>query len=124
MAHGDLTGNIKKELAEAVAQEQAAKAKSMAMATAELQKQTDDEPVELTTIEQVEAERAKQIAQDGEVEITSVDEADPIVKFKVNTDLENVTIGYGNTYSFERGRTYKAPKSVYWHLECHGLIWH
>ena len=46
------------------------------------------------------------------------------VRFKVNTDLEDVTIGQGNIFTFKRGETYTASRHVYDHLEEKGLVWH
>lgn len=47
-----------------------------------------------------------------------------IVSFKVRETLEMVTIGAGNHYTFEEGKTYKYPKHIYDHLEEKGMIWH
>lgn len=118
MSFGDLTGKNKAELQKQVQEEQAAKAQSMAMATAALEAEYNDEPVDLTPIPAVEVET------DGGIELVSVDESEKIVEFKVNATLENVTIGYGNHYNFEQGRKYKAAQSVYDYLEEKGLIWH
>lgn len=120
MAFGDLTGNVKADLAEQHAQEQAALAKSMSMATAALEAEgTDDAPIILMTNEELAP-----VEVDGDIEIQAVDETEKTETFRVNTDLDDVTIGYGNTYSFVRGKTYTAPHSVYWHLESKGLVWH
>lgn len=119
MAHGDLTGNTKaKQLAEKKAKDEAeAKAAAEALAKAEAEK--TDEVVDLT----VDTEEAP-VAVDGEIVVTEVDTAEKIVEFKVNSTLEQVTIGHGNHYDFEQGRTYKAPEHVFKHLEEKGLIWH
>ena len=42
----------------------------------------------------------------------------------VNTDLEQITIGAGNHYSFNEGEKYRVPAHVADHLEEKGLIWH
>lgn len=59
-----------------------------------------------------------------DVEVTEVEVANVTREFRVNTTLENVTIGRDNHYTFEEGRRYKAPKHVYDHLEEKGYIWH
>lgn len=60
-----------------------------------------------------------------EVEFTGpVTVAQKLKRFRVNSDLEDVTIGHGNTYSFKPGPWYTAPKSVYDHLEEKGYIYH
>lgn len=43
---------------------------------------------------------------------------------RVNEDIEDVTIGAGNTYNFEAGRQYRVPKAVADHLEEKGYVWH
>jgi hypothetical protein len=45
-------------------------------------------------------------------------------EFRVNTALENMTFGHGNHFDFEEGVRYKAPKSLYDHLDSLGYIWH
>lgn len=42
----------------------------------------------------------------------------------VNTDLEQITIGAGNHYSFNEGEKYRVPAHVADHLEEKGLVWH
>ena len=122
---GDMTGKAKEALAEEYRKEQEAKAHSMSLATADLEAQAVDEPIELKTNEEIEAERAALAAIEAEEDgLIEVDSAEPKKTFKVNTDLDEVTIGHGNNYSFKRGQTYTAPFSVYWHLECLNAIWH
>lgn len=118
MAHGDLTGNKKAELAAQAEQDQKAKAKSMSMATAAVEAEKSDEVIDLAPIP------VQEIQTDGDVQVLSVDESEKVKEFKVNATLEHVTIGYGNTYNFEQGQKYKAPQSVYDYLEEKGLIWH
>ena len=115
---GDLTGKKKAELAAKHAEEQAAKAKSVAMATAATQAE-EQEPVDLTPEKPKVEERTV-----GEVEVTDVDVNEEIVKFRVNETLEMVTIGHGNHYNFEEGREYRAPKHIRDYLEERGFIWH
>lgn len=43
---------------------------------------------------------------------------------RVNTDLDAVTVGYGNTYAFVEGRKYRVPSEVADHLEGLGYVWH
>lgn len=120
MAHGDLTGNTKaQQLAEKKAKDEA-EAKAAAEALAKAAAEKTDEVVDLKPTES-DAPEAK---EDGDVVVTDVDETEKIVQFKVNATLEQVTIGHGNNYDFEQGRTYKAPEHVYKHLEEKGLIWH
>ena len=57
--------------------------------------------------------------QDGPVEVEV-----PMKTFRVNATLEQMTFGAGNFLTFEEGRSYKAPKYIYDHLEELGYIWH
>lgn len=115
---GDYTGRKKAELAKAHAEEQAAAAQSIAMATAAAAVE-DKEPVVLTPKKEPVA---KEVV--GEVAVTKTDVNEEIVTFRVNETLEQVTIGHAQHYDFEEGRTYKAPRRIYNHLEEKGLIWH
>jgi hypothetical protein len=46
------------------------------------------------------------------------------VLIRVNEDLDDVTIGVGNHYSFKMGQKYKVSKQIADHLEEKGYIWH
>jgi hypothetical protein len=43
---------------------------------------------------------------------------------RVNTDVEEMTYGVGNTYTFLRGRRYRVPKHLYDWLESRGVVYH
>lgn len=115
---GDLTGQKKAELAEKHAAEQEAKAKSVALATAEAAAEAK-EPVDLTPRKEPVEEKKV-----GEVVVTDVDVSEGKKTFRVRENLEMVTIGHGNYYDFEMGREYTAPQHIYDHLEEKGLVWH
>ena len=53
---------------------------------------------------------------------TTVEQAFRVMR--VNTDLEDVTIGQGNHFTFREGVRYKVPAMVYDHLEEKGYVWH
>lgn len=55
-------------------------------------------------------------------EMVTVGGGDKVIR--VNTKLEDVTIGQGNHYTFEEGKRYKVPAHVAAHLEEKGYIWH
>jgi len=118
MAHGDLTGNAKIALEKEKAKEREAAAQQMAMATAQAEASKKDDVIDLKPTEKPE------VKKDGDLQVLGVQNAEKKVKFKVNTNLEQVTIGWGNHYDFEQGRTYEAPEHVYKHLEEKGLVWH
>lgn len=110
----DLTGRIKAEKEAALAEERKSAAARMSMVTAqadEAKKQTVD------------------LSSGGTVEKTNdeggtVSVAKPTKKMRVNTNLESVTIGHGNTYNFEIGQTYKVDADVYDYLDDLGFVWH
>lgn len=115
---GDYTGVQKAALAKEFAEEQAAVAEKMGLATA-TKAVEDQEPVDLVPNAEPVVE-----AFTGEIEVRDVDLGEEIVTFRVNEDLDKVTIGQGNTYDFEEGRKYRGPRRVRDHLEEKGLIWH
>lgn len=49
---------------------------------------------------------------------------DGTMVLRVNCDLEDVTIGAGNNYTFMEGQAYRVPRHVYDHLEEKGYVWH
>jgi hypothetical protein len=55
---------------------------------------------------------------------------DPIVVedeyrvIRVNTDIEEMTYGIGNTLTFLRGRRYRVPQHLYAWLESRGVVYH
>lgn len=53
-----------------------------------------------------------------------VDSGERSVEIRVNMDLEDVTIGSGNNYSFKEGQRYRVPMHVAAHLEEKGYCWH
>ena len=65
-----------------------------------------------------------EVVEEPDIEVTDVEVAPKIVEFRVNEDLENVTIGQGTNYNFFEGTKYRAPKHIYDHLEEKGYIWH
>jgi hypothetical protein len=43
---------------------------------------------------------------------------------RVNTDVEDMTYGVGNTLTFLRGRRYRVPQHLYEWLESRGVVYH
>ena len=122
----DLTGATKERLeAEAAAKREAA---AEHLATIAATKSENDgvveweeqkAPEDAKTEEEAKAEDESGVAVRRQVEVK-----EEIVSFKVRETLEMVTIGAGNHYTFEEGKTYKYPKYIYDHLEEKGMIWH
>jgi hypothetical protein len=43
---------------------------------------------------------------------------------RVNTDIEDMTYGVGNTFSMVRGKRYRVQREIAQHLESKGLVFH
>ena len=116
---GDFTGRTKADLAEKHAKEQEAAAASVAMATAAAAAE-EQETQDLVP----RPEPVAPVETTDDIAVTSVEVEEPLVEFRVNDSLNQVTIGHGNHYDFVEGQKYRAPRYVYDHLEEKGLIWH
>jgi hypothetical protein len=113
----DFTGRKTENLQKEHQEELKARSKEMAMMTAEAEQAKSDEVIDLTKSPRPEPEVTEQ-----ESDVVAVEE--PYVTIRVNTDLEQVTIGYGNNYDFEVGRNYRVPRHVAEHLEEKGVVYH
>lgn len=90
----------------------------MSMATASIAADKD-EVIDLTAPKpEPEAESV------GDVEVSAVTVEDDLVNFRVNTTMEQVTIGAGNHFDFIEGQQYRAPRWVYQHLDEKGVVYH
>jgi hypothetical protein len=108
---GDLTGIKTQELQAAHAEELAEKANQLTM----LQAATSAEkanPVDLT------GGGTEVVEQDG----ARVEVKKPKMRVKALADVD-CTVGVGNNYSLEEGRTYDLPRHVAEHLLEKGLVW-
>jgi methylmalonyl-CoA mutase N-terminal domain/subunit len=63
------------------------------------------------------------IVVDEVVEV-GVEMANDSVVVRVSETIENMTVGYRNTYHFKAGGKYLVPKDVADRLEELGLLWH
>ena len=136
--HGDFTGQQKAKLAKEHAEEVAKREGELSMmaeqeAIAAQNRVTDytqgttpeviDDP-DVVAAAEAELQRA---ALNDDVQVLDGDvetRERPDRTIIVNTDLEQVTIGAGNHYSFNEGEKYRVPAHVADHLEEKGLIWH
>lgn len=66
--------------------------------------------------------KIEELADTAPVTATGRDLNEKVV-IRVNCDLEDVTLGYGNTYTFAEGRKYRVPLWIAEHLEERGLVW-
>lgn len=115
---GDFTGKQREALIEENAAEVAERAKQVSMATAaEAEKFASEihdakHPESPTVVDEVE-------------DLGGVNkEETAFVVVRVNEDIDEMTYGYGNTYSMKAGGQYRVPKNVADHLERKGLVWH
>lgn len=59
-----------------------------------------------------------------ELEVTEqVELLEPTRTIVTNTNLESMTFGAGNHYTFEEGRKYVVPRELADHLRGKGLLW-
>jgi hypothetical protein len=111
----DVTGRKREEQLKAVAEEQAARASEISMATRVQEIKDETEVTDLTV-----NPAAPTIID--EVESVGVSLADDNVVVRVAETLEMMTFGAGNYYSFEAGKKYKVSKELANHLEEKGYL--
>lgn len=112
----DHTGRLAEELAEARAKELAERAHELTLLNPvpEVIDYTEPKP------EEPEAPLESGIVTSSNVQVKGGRK----VKLRVNTDLDECTIGRGNNFTFKRDQTYLVPQNVYDHLEEKGYVWH
>jgi len=111
----DVTGRQREEQLKAHAEELAQRANEMSMASAVAAAKLETEVVDLTTPE------APTVID--EVESVGVSLADDTTIIRVAEDLEFVTIGVGQHFSFKAGQKYKVAKHVAAHLQEKGYLY-
>lgn len=111
----DTTGHKAQELAAAKAEELKARKEEISLLNAQAA-EAKSEVVDLT--------EAPIVQKPAVEEVETVEVSHPIREFRVNSTIEHMTIGHGTDYTFEEGRTYRAPKHVWERLEELGYVWH
>lgn len=111
----DVTGREREAQIKAHAEELASRAGEMSMATATAAAKLETEVTDLTDL-------SKPTVID-EVESVGVSLADDTQVIRLAEDLDFVTIGVGNHYSFKAGQKYKVPKHVAGHLQEKGYLY-
>lgn len=111
----DVTGRQREAQIQAHAEELAQRATEMSMATATAAYKAETEITDLTDVS-----RPTVI---DEVESVGVTLADEVQIVRVAEDIEMMTIGAGNHYSFQAGKKYKVPKHVAAHLQEKGYLY-
>jgi hypothetical protein len=96
---------------------------------AELKKRKD----EISIASQIEAESLEKDVFDpknpdaplvlDEIENVGVGTANDMVVIRTITDIEDMTYGVGNTYTFKAGVKYRVPSGLASYLENLGYIW-
>jgi hypothetical protein len=83
----------------------------------------DLRPTEVPQAEDTRELNPFEVPEDPKSNLVFVEERE--VKFKVNSDIEEMTFGAQNPImNFYVGKNYKGPKALYDHLESKGLIYH
>jgi chemotaxis protein CheY-P-specific phosphatase CheC len=110
----DFTGRQREQLqAEAIEKQQEA-ANNMAMATAEAAFKIENEVLDATKPNLVEAV----VVED----ITTTGASGKTVVIRVAEDIESMTLGAGNYYTFKAGQKYEVTPEVAAHLEQKGYL--
>jgi len=111
-----MTGRKKAQLADDNAEAVRLREGEISLLNAAAAEEKENGVIDLTEPRRVEVPVVEEV-QDVEVE-------EPNREFRVNTKIENMTVGHGNLYDFEEGRTYRAKKHVYDRLNELGYVWH
>lgn len=110
---GDVTGKMREQLAEEHSEELQARAEEMSLATAQASQKLDTEVIDATTPHQT---------------VVIVDDAKPVgkqedtVEIRVVENIDSMTFGAGNHYSFRAGQKYKVTRAVASHLAAKGYL--
>lgn len=111
----DVTGRQREEQLKAVAEQQAARANEISMATQAKAYEAEVSVTDLT----VNPEAPTVL---DEVESVGVSLADDQVVIRLAENLDQMTFGAGQYYSFEAGKKYKVSKALAAHLEEKGYV--
>jgi len=112
----DVTGRQREQLIKDQATEQARRAEELSMVNAVEAVRLETETIDLST-------KPEAPTVIDEVESVGVNLADDTTVIRVAEDLDMVTIGAGNHYSFKVGQKYKVPKHVADHLKEKGYLY-
>jgi hypothetical protein len=110
----DATGVMRERIQAQAAEEQAERAVEMSMATAQAKVKFETEVIDATI-----PERQTVIVDEA---VTVGNSSNESVEIRVVEDIENMTLGAGNTYNFKAGQKYKVTKQVALHLKEKGYL--
>jgi hypothetical protein len=114
---GDFTGRQAQEQAAKAAQDKKTRDAEIAMITAQEKAEFEEAVFDVTK------DPSQPIVVDEVVEV-GVEMANDTVVVRVAEDIDNMTVGYKNNYTFKAGGKYQVPKIVADRLEKLGLLWH
>lgn len=145
---GDVTGRKREQLAAEHADAIAERAKEIGLVTAARTRSIEEDVIDLAenTVErpdgsvetyeaepdegpvlignpQMQIEELPEPAAEPQVITTDQDYHMQKVIVRFNTDLEDVTLGYDNTFTFREGQRYRIPRWAAEHFASKGLIW-
>lgn len=110
---GDVTGRMREAAAEEHIDELQKRAEEMSLATAEAKIKLETEVIDATTPHQ------KVVIVD---EVTPVGKQDDTVEIRVVENIESMTFGVGNHYSFKAGQKYRVTRELADHLMTKGYV--
>ena len=115
----DVTGRVREAQAAQFAEDTQKRANEMSMATAD----TLRAPLVVKESEVIDATKpGRQTVIVDEVVKVVKDEDAETVTIRVVENIDNMTLGAGNNYSFEAGRKYEVTRAVAKHLEEKGYL--
>ena len=114
---GDFTGKQREDMMKENAAEVVERSKQVSMATAQQAKEFAENVHDPRTHTDVIVEDVEDMGG-----VTMSDQGSVVIR--VNEDIDEMTFGYGNTYTMKAGGQYRVPKPVADHLESLGLQWH
>ena len=110
----DATGVMREKLLADNAEALAERAAEMSMASAQAAVKLETEVIDATIPDR------QTIVVDEPVTVGKKDDA--TVEIRVTENIENMTLGAGNSYSFKAGQKYKVTKHVAQHLKEKGYL--
>ena len=110
----DFTGRQRDELVAQQLEDQAARQSELAMATAEAAIKVETEIIDATKPSQ-----AQPVVLDA---VTKSADSKATVTIRVSDNIESMTFGAGNYYSFKAGQKYEVTPEVANHLETKGYV--
>lgn len=119
----DVTGRLAEKLQEEHKEELARRSEEIGLVNA-VRVESLDDPIDIIPAHLAEARRQTADPASDLSEATEVVVEEPMVGMRVSVDLDDVTIGHGNTYSFKVGQKYRVPRYIYAYMDERGFVYH